>query len=215
MAHLVYIVDPMCSWCFGFEPALSAVVRERGLRVELVMGGLAADSDEPMAEEMRGYVQNAWRAVTERTGVEFNHAFWETCEPRRSTYPACRAVIAAGALGGTRGADGMAPRLWLDGIAGAMLHAIQRAYYRDARNPSDVATLVGCAEAIGLDGAAFAARLAHPDTELALQRGFGRRSALGATGFPSLAWWEDGEERAVASGCLTAREVGAALDALR
>jgi putative protein-disulfide isomerase len=215
MAHLVYIVDPMCSWCFGFEPALAAVVRERGLRVELVMGGLAPDSDEPMTEEMRGYVQNAWRAVTERTGVEFNHAFWETCEPRRSTYPACRAVIAAGALDGKGSADGAASGLWLDGVAGAMLHAIQRAYYREARNPSDVETLVACAEAIGLDGAAFAGRLAHPDTELALRRQFARRTALGATGFPSLAWWEAGEERAVAGGCLTARQVKEALDALR
>ena len=116
MPHLLYVVDPMCSWCFGFAPALKEARAQSSaqplpestekashatparLPVELVMGGLAPDSDEPMPAEMRAYVQQAWHAVTARTGVEFEHRFWQECAPRRSTYPACRAVIAAGFL---------------------------------------------------------------------------------------------------------------------
>ena len=120
----------MCSWCYGFRSVRDQVIAHAGpqTRVRYVMGGLAADSNEPMPETMRGYVQEAWRAVAATTGVSFNWDFWSRCTPRRSTYASCRAVIAAG---------GQGPQLF---------DRIQRAYYEEARNPSDEETLVACAE---------------------------------------------------------------------
>ena len=52
-ARLLYVVDPMCSWCYGFAPVLDAV---RGklradVSMDLVMGGLAPDSDAPKSAE--------------------------------------------------------------------------------------------------------------------------------------------------------------------
>lgn len=211
--HLAYIVDPMCSWCFGFDPVLSAEVARRELRVELVMGGLAPDNHEPMPAEMQTYVQRAWHAVTERTGVEFNHEFWEHNTPRRSTYPSCRAVIAAGWLA----SDATTPHgnpLWLREAPGEMLHAIQRAYYREARNPSDLSTLVECAVEIGLDADAFEERLLAPEVELELQAHFARRERWGVSSYPSLAFMGNDPARghALASGCLGAAELKRVLD---
>ena len=211
--HLAYIVDPMCSWCYGFDSVLSAEVARRELRVELVMGGLAPDSDEPMPAETQIYVQRAWHAVTERTGAVFNGEFWERNTPRRSTYPSCRAVIAAGWL-----ASGVPrPRgltLWLDEAPGAMLHAIQHAYYREARNPSDLTTLVECAASIGLDAAAFEDKLRSPDVELELQAHLARRDRWGLASYPSLAFLGDNAAggHALASGCLSAAELTRVLD---
>ena len=86
MARLLYVVDPMCSWCWGFTGVRAQVSEEfPDHEWQLVMGGLAPDSDEPMEEETRAYVQDAWRAVAQRTGAEFNHDFWTECAPRRST----------------------------------------------------------------------------------------------------------------------------------
>ena len=59
-------------------------------------GGLAPDSDVPMPQEIVQYVKSAWRAVSAAAGLELNWDFWTKCQPRRSTYPACRAVVAAG-----------------------------------------------------------------------------------------------------------------------
>ena len=136
---LYYIADPMCSWCWGFSPVLESVsgVLPVEIPIRYVMGGLARDSEEPMSDETRSYVQSQWRLVAERTGAEFNWDFWQNCEPRRSTYPACRAVIAAG-MQRPEGTE-------------AMFNAIQRAYYLEARNPSNAETLAQLAGEAGLD----------------------------------------------------------------
>ena len=136
MPTLYYVADPMCSWCWGFTPTIAALQADDRCALRYVMGGLARDSDEPMPAAMRAYVQDAWREVAQRTGASFNWDFWSQCQPRRATYPACRAVLAAADL--------------------------------------------------GLDSARFAAALASPEIEAALQDQFHLRRRLQATAFPSL-----------------------------
>lgn len=172
MSTLYYVADPMCSWCWGFAPVLEQVARElpSGVNLQYVMGGLARDSDEPMPEEVRSYVQNAWRQVSNTTGACFNWDFWEKSQPRRSTYPACRAALAAG----------------LQGVLSEMFAALQRAYYMEARNPSDTSTHLALAGELGLDTDRFAEDLASAPVEELLQRDFVKRRELGVYEFPSL-----------------------------
>jgi putative protein-disulfide isomerase len=106
--------------------------------VRPALGGLAADTDEPMSPEMQEHIRSNWRKIEASVpGVRFNYAFWEQCQPRRATYAACRAVIAARLQGGQ--------------FERAMISAIQRAYYRQARNPSENETLLELASELGLD----------------------------------------------------------------
>ena len=122
---------------------------------------------------MRQYLQQTWQRIQQRIpGTRFNFDFWRNCKPRRSTWPACRAVIAARAL------DPAAET--------AMITAIQHAYYRDARNPSDDTTLIALAVDIGLDSAAFARQLADPATQRALDDEMAQARQMGVSGFPSL-----------------------------
>ena len=185
---LYYVGDPMCSWCWGFHPVMEEVIGRlpRDVTLRYVMGGLAKDSDEPMPHDMRAYVQSQWRAVAERTGAEFNWDFWTNCQPRRSTYPACRAVLAAAAQ---------------DPEAGpAMYHRIQRAYYLEARNPSDVDTLTDLARSLSLDTERFIRDLVSPDIERRLQDDFTLRRALSVNQFPSLIFDYHGDQIWLASG---------------
>ena len=110
-------------------------------------------------------------------GTEFNFDYWRVCTPRRSTYPACRAVIAAERQG--RGKD--------------MIHAIQQAYYVRALNPSDTETHVQLAHELGLDIKQFGQDIvsAAVNQELLKQIDFGQ--SLGAMGFPSLILEHQGE----------------------
>jgi len=41
-AHLLYVADPMCSWCWGFAPVIADICAAFGdrLPVRPVMGGL-------------------------------------------------------------------------------------------------------------------------------------------------------------------------------
>jgi len=172
---LYYAHDPMCSWCWGFRPAWEQLQASLPAEVQVqpILGGLAPDSDQPMPPDMQNHLQDTWRRIEQRIpGSRFNYAFWENCAPRRSTYPACRAVIAAG--------------LQQSGQEPNMVLAIQRAYYQQARNPSDTTTLVELAEELGLDPQRFSTDLAAPTTQARLEREIAQCRLLGLTGFPSL-----------------------------
>jgi putative protein-disulfide isomerase len=139
-ATLFYIHDPMCSWCWGFSDTLKALINHLPANIQFkrILGGLAPDTDEPMPDYLVSTVQNSWRRIEETIpGKEFNFDFWEKANPRRSTYPACRAVVAAR----KQGSD----------YDEKMTAAIQTAYYQQARNPSDMEVLVSLAEELGLD----------------------------------------------------------------
>jgi putative protein-disulfide isomerase len=128
-----------------------------------------------MPDEQQTAIAAHWRRIEAMLGTEFNHDFWTRCEPRRSTYPACRAVIAADRYG--RGE--------------AMTLAIQRAYYLEARNPSDSSTLVQLAASLGLDEREFRTALESDEVEAELQRQitFCRQHAV--SGFPSLGLFQN------------------------
>ncbi len=172
MATLFYVHDPMCSWCWGYQPAWQDLLHHlpEDISVTYVLGGLAQDSDEPMTEDMQLAIQTHWRRIQKQLGTEFNYDFWRHCQPRRSTYPACRAVVAAEKQNA--------------GVT--MTLAIQRAYYLRAMNPSENETLYILAEELALDVEIFRADLVSVSTETSLQQQITYSRSLGVNSFPSL-----------------------------
>ncbi|WP_223670813.1 DsbA family protein [Kangiella shandongensis] len=169
---LYYFHDPMCSWCWGFAPSWSKLKQHLSgtVEIEYVLGGLAPDNQELMPKEMQQTIEGYWRKIEQLLGTRFNYNFWSECQPRRSTYPACRAVIAAQEQG--RNDD--------------MITAIQEAYYLRAMNPSDVATLIQLATELNLNVPRFKESIASERIESELQRQIQLYRTLSARGFPSL-----------------------------
>lgn len=172
---LIYVHDPMCSWCFGFSKVYQQLTEQLPENIELIrlLGGLAPDTDEIMPESTRQMVQQNWQRIEQLiTGVEFNYDFWTKCQPRRATYPACRAVIAAREQG--------------DEFDVSMTRQIQQAYYQQARNPSDNETLIELAGEIGLDQSRFSEQLVAGKTQQRLLDEIATARSIGISGFPSL-----------------------------
>lgn len=173
MKQLIYVMDPMCSWCWAFSPVIEALkAHHPALPVKWLMGGLAEDSANPMPQGMQAKIQQIWQQIEEKTGTHFNHDFWTKNTPRRSTYPACRAVISAEML--------------QTGSGEKMAAAIQHAYYLQALNPSDDVTLCDLAEQLGFSRELFRNSLHSPEIEAELQQQIKLGRSLGAQGFPSL-----------------------------
>ena len=174
-SRLFYIHDPMCSWCYAFSRSWTALCRDLPVQIEVVyvVGGLAPDTTEPMSLAVRTTVQQAWQRIEQTVpGVHFNWDFWSSATPMRSTYPACRAVLAAKRQRADCDAE--------------IIGAIQKAYYQKAMNPSLVETLSVCAHEIGLDVERFRTDLASTHVEAALQRDLQLARELGVHSYPSL-----------------------------
>jgi putative protein-disulfide isomerase len=179
---LIYVHDPMCSWCWGFEPTRRKIFEAVSgkLQIHSLLGGLAPDTDLPMPEEMREKLQLTWKRIEQSIpGTQFNFDFWKKCQPRRSTYPANRAVIAAR----SQGAE----------FEQKMTARIQQAYYLEARNPSDNSTLIELAADIGLDVQRFEESLLAESTQQRLLEEIKQTRQIGMNTFPSLAVLKDEE----------------------
>ena len=179
---LYYVHDPMCSWCWGFSKALQELLAALppSVSVQRVLGGLAPDSDVVMPGELQEQIQSSWQKI-EMTipGVKFNFDFWKNNLPRRSTYPACRAVIAARKQG--------------EEYDVVMTRAIQTAYYQQARNPSDDSTLIELASELNLSVDDFGRDLNSDETRQELQDEINLSRSLYAESFPSLVFSCNGE----------------------
>lgn len=172
---LYYIHDPMCSWCWGFRPVWDMIRQNLSDKVQVryILGGLAPDSDAPMPIVMQKEIATHWRKIQKHIpGTEFNFDFWENCQPRRSTYPACRAVIAT--------------RKQHKNAELAMIKAIQHAYYLQAKNPSNESVLVDLAVSLKLDKEQFIADINSQAVQNELDQEISFSRQIGSQGFPSL-----------------------------
>lgn len=172
---LYYIHDPMCSWCWGFSSSLHGLLARlpKKLTVQRLLGGLAPDSNEPMPDSMQEVIKANWARIEDSIpGVEFNYDFWLKTTPIRSTYPACRAVIAAREQG--------------EQYDELMTKAIQHAYYQEARNPSETTTLIELADELNLDVVRFKQDLESKKTEQCLLDEIRFTREIFAESYPSL-----------------------------
>jgi len=175
ISTLYYVHDPMCSWCYAFDQSWRALQRDlpAGIQVVYLLGGLAPDTTEPMPVSTQETIQQAWRRIEQTVpGVRFNWNFWSQNTPLRSTYPACRAVLAA-----------KKQRVEAEP---EMIAAIQNAYYQRAMNPSLAETLQACAQEIGLDMQAFSEDSASSAIEQELQRNIQQARSMNIYSYPSL-----------------------------
>ena len=172
---LYYVHDPMCSWCWAFQKVWPTILStfEDSIDVQYLAGGLAPDSNEPMPQEMQNTIASYWENIQRKVpGTEFNFGFWQQCQPRRSTYPACRAVLAIKQIDNTK--------------EHLMINAIQQAYYLKAENPSDTETLVNCAKRIDVEEKSFKNALTSKTVNNLFLKQMSLARSMQANGFPSL-----------------------------
>jgi len=171
---LIYFADPMCSWCWGFQPVMSKI-RERvdGLAETVIfVGGLRPFTDHAMTEKDKSYVRNHWNHVFEASGQPFDSAFFERENFVYDTEPACRAVVAA--------------RRMDEGKSHAMLDRLHRAFYAECQDTTDPEVIANLATEIGLDRDAY--KVAFEDEssrqETLAEFQYTQRSQI--NGFPTL-----------------------------
>lgn len=174
MKQLIYIADPMCSWCWGFAPQLAKLQSHFGGRLSIIpiMGGLRPGHRDPMTEELKTAVRSHWIHVAEATGQRFDYGFFDRHGYIYDTEPACRAVVAVRTI---------QPEVSL-----MYFGAVQQAFYVEGRDVTQTSELVDCATSIGLDANDFTEAYDSPGAEEAVERDFMIRHRMKVKGFPAL-----------------------------
>ena len=173
-ARLLYVMDPMCSWCWGFAPVVEALAQqagESGVELHLVAGGLRSEQ-QALDEAGRARIFGHWQAVQAATGQEFDCARGMPVGLVYDTEPACRALVAARQL---------APhKAW------RYAKLIQQAFYCEGCDVSKAAELRRLAGLAGISETKFADAFDDHAAHRATESDFSWVQGLGISGFPTL-----------------------------
>lgn len=204
-SSLVYVGDPMCSWCYGFGLELSAALAQRpGVRLEIVTGGLRAGGTEVLDDAGKRFRLFHWAKVEAATGLPFNR---DALMARQGfvydTEPACRAVVTA------RSAAPTADLL-------TVFRAIQDAFYVDGLDTTSKGVLVHVVtqalQAQGFATEGIEGLFEAQTTRQAAHEDFAKARRWGVTSFPALLMRQSGLVTRLVDGFAKAPVLVAAID---
>lgn len=173
--QLIYILDPMCSWCWGFSPVVQQVLeqaRKAHVNVTLRVAGLRTGQQAVLDERKRDYILQHWRAVAQTTGQPFDFTNALPSGFLYNTEPACRALVVARKLDGA--------------LLFGFLQRLQRAFYQDAQNITQPSVLRDLAVQAGYNSAAFCRAFNGQAAQQATEADFTWVANLAVAGFPTL-----------------------------
>lgn len=204
---LVYVGDPMCSWCYGFGVPLQELLEQLpGMPLAIVLGGLRAYNQEVMPSALKDTLHHHWEEVAKRSGKSFGTGQFEREGYIYDTEPACRAVVTIR----THAAEHTL----------AMYHAVQHAFYAEGRDITQTAVLTDIWQAVeeellaskqlgdvDFSKDAFVSAFESDTIKTQTRNDFAMVQQWGIRGFPALIAVVNGEAQLVANGYMEADEL--------
>jgi putative protein-disulfide isomerase len=200
---LVYVGDPMCSWCYGFGVPLHKLLENlRGVPLAVVLGGLRAYNTEVMPNTLKSTLHHHWGEVAKRSGKPFGTGQFDREGYIYDTEPACRAVATI--------------RTHAAKHTLAMYHAIQDAFYAEGRDVTTTTILADVWQKlvdsdttgdVKLTRNAFVNAFESDSIKLQTRNDFAMVQQWGIRGFPALIAVVNGEAQLVANGYMEADEM--------
>ena len=177
--NLIYVADPMCSWCYGFGKTVSELLAEPGdlqpLQLALVMGGLRPFTTDALAPGKADEIFGHWHHVQEASGLPFSAAPNTALHEKGFVYdtePASRAVVTVRSI--------WPQHSW------AYFKSVQAAFYAEGKNMTRAEVLADVAQRVGLPRAEFAVAFASQAMRDATLQDFAHSQRWGITGFPAV-----------------------------
>lgn len=198
---LIYIGDPMCSWCYGIAPEWNKLKSEyqSKMEIEYVMGGLRPYFDKPISE-MKDFLSDHWKHVNEASGQEFNYGILDRNDLNYDTEPPSRAVV-------------VVKELKPDAV-GTFFTGVQKLFYKENKDMNKSESYHELLASIDIDGSSFDNLFHTKEIKEATKAQFDSAKILGVTSFPTVLLQIGEEHFIVASGYSTSDKMGKTIEKL-
>lgn len=195
---LIYIGDPMCSWCWGASKTIQQARKyaiEKGMDFSVITGGLRPGGGDEWTEDFRNFLCKEWKNIADATQQPFTNKLLEREHFNYDTEPSARAVH-------------IARDLWRDSDSNdeqllAFFSTIQYKFYVDGEDPNELEFYRSICEKFALDFEIFAKKFNLADTKKATYEEFKLNRSWGVRGFPSFAIRKGTEVTVIGSGNLS------------
>ncbi|MEL7146200.1 MAG: DsbA family protein [Bacteroidota bacterium] len=201
--ELIYIGDPMCSWCWGISPALKQLkdrYRPDGIGFKIVVGGLRPGGGDPWDNNMKDFLKHHWQEVTARSGQPFGYSLFDRESFNYDTEPPCRAAVAARPLVGERELE--------------FFTAIKKKFYVDSEDPGEEVFYQSICKDFDVDYEAFLTRFRSDEVKKATHNEFVLNRNWGVKGYPCLVLRKGQDLLSIANGFATFEQMTDQVDRL-
>ena len=171
LSEVIFVADPMCSWCYGFNPEFKKLREElKGVPLSMIMGGLR-DGDVFDAAKLKNHL-GYWQAVHEATSLPFNDTALSQEGFNYTTEPACRAIIAVRTIDKTK--------------EYVVYSALQNAFYAEGKDVTQEDVIADVVASIGIDRALFLESFRSEVMKKAALNDKKKAHTYGVSSFPTL-----------------------------
>ena len=172
--EIVYIGDPMCSWCWGFASVIDSIHKDfnHEAPLSIILGGLHAYDDFPMSKDYKNDIRHHWEDVNRATGAVFDYRFFDRDGFILDTEPACRAVVTIRKI---------KPDFVL-----SFYESISRSFYSENKDTTVLKTFKPLIKQVGIDFEEFDQKFNSSQIKEETKSDFQFSKKIGVTGFPTV-----------------------------
>lgn len=202
--QIIYVGDPMCSWCWGIAPDLKELrdhYREQNINFSIVVGGLRPGGGDAWDDKMKAFLKHHWEEVTKRSGQPFGYALFDKDTFNYDTEPPCRAAVVARSFVGDKELE--------------FFSAIKKKFYVDSEDPGETEFYRSLCEEFNIDFESFKEKFNSEEYREATHKEFVTNRNWGITGYPSVILKKDDQLYAVAQGFASFQDMQSRIEMVR
>ena len=201
--EIIYIGDPMCSWCWGISPHLNALQRygqKEGIPFTIVMGGLRPGGGDKWDSKFKDFLKHHWEDVNKRSGQPFGFDLFKQENFNYNTEPACRSVVTVRT---------MAPQKVL-----RFYELVQSSFYVESNDPNQIEFYQPICKKLDINFEEFSQKFSSKEMRDATMKDFAQSKELGVSGFPSVIYRKKDQVSFISRGYSNYETMKEALEAI-
>lgn len=202
--EIIYVGDPMCSWCWGIAPSLQELkthYETHNIDFRIVVGGLRPGGGDAWDDNFKEFLRHHWKEVNERSGQPFGYKLFDQDSFNYDTEPSCRAVVTAQEL---HIKDPL-----------AFFEAVQHKFYVENEDPNKVDFYQTICEKFDIDFQQFKQLFLSDSMKIKTNKEFMTNREWGVRGYPCVLVKKDTALYPVTYGYATFEEMKKAVENIR
>lgn len=202
--EIIYVGDPMCSWCWGIAPSLQKLKTHyaaQNIGFRIVVGGLRPGGGEAWDADFKEFLRHHWEEVNERSGQPFGYKIFNQENFNYDTEPSCRAVVTAQELEVTNPL--------------AFFEAVQYKFYVENEDPNEVGFYESICQKFALDFQQFKTLFLSEGMKIKTNNEFVMNREWGVKGYPCVLLKKDTELHPLTYGFASFEEMKKSVENIR
>lgn len=194
--EIIYVGDPMCSWCWGISPTLIQLrdhFAQEKIAFRVLSGGLRPGGGDQWNDEMKNFLRHHWEEVSQRSGQPFGYGLFDLADFNYDTEPACRAVVAARPLVREKEME--------------FFEAVQRKFYVASQDPGKSSFYSGICDQFSVNFGEFLERFESEEVRIETHEEFQLNRQWGVKGYPTVLFLNDDQLYMIAHGFAALEEM--------